>query len=630
MIASLPATDARGDGSAHDDPGSANTPACPRRSGPTAAPGAVAALLLSMYAGLLAWAAPCHAPSIDEVGHMAAGLAQWRLGRSDLYRVNPPLVRLIATLPVALANPEPDWIRGAPLSGRGRLEFLLGDRFVATYGPSSIRYFAMARWACIPLALAGGWVAYRWASDIGGPAAGLVALALWCSCPNLLANAQMITPDAPAAAVGLWASYAFWRWARRPGWGTAGCAGIGFGLALLTKTTWLVLAAVWPFLFVLRAVSAPWRRSVGALVVRTAQLASMFAVAIYVLDLGYLFEGTFRPLRDFAFTSEALGGVGHPGDRATRGINRYATPPWGALPVPFPAEWVHGIDDQKREFEVGLPAYLGGRWYRSGFWYYYLYAVMVKTPLGTLALAALAVLCGRRSGPGDVFNWWSLLLPPAALFALVSSQTGINAHFRYLLPAIPFIYVAIAVAVAGLTSLATRNLAIVALTMSAASSLAVYPHSHAYFHELVGGPQGGRHHLIDSNLDWGQDLTYLRLWLDRHATARPLGLAYYGGFDPRDIGIAYQLPPREGIEGGENGLAPEWFAISASLLQGLRTSIPTGRGGREVVESGCFTYFQRYCPVDVIGGSIYVYHIPSIKNYGRGGLRTSPGMSKNP
>jgi hypothetical protein len=56
------------------------------------------------------------------------------------------------------------------------------------------------------------------------------------------------------------------------------------------------------------------------------------------------------------------------------------------------------------------------------------------------------------------------------------------------------------------------------LAWSVGSSLWYYPHSLSYFNELVGGPMGGPKHLLDSNIDWGQDLFYLKDWLDANGT----------------------------------------------------------------------------------------------------------------
>src|SRR5438128_1492611 len=85
----------------------------------------VVALLLT-HAGLLAYAATKHSPSIDEVAYLPAGVSHWKFGRFDLYRVNPPLVRMVAVIPVLLfERPEIDWSKYTNAPG-ARSEFVIG------------------------------------------------------------------------------------------------------------------------------------------------------------------------------------------------------------------------------------------------------------------------------------------------------------------------------------------------------------------------------------------------------------------------------------------------------------------------------------------------------------------------
>jgi hypothetical protein len=112
------------------------------------------AIILLSHCLLLGWSAYAHFPSIDEMGHLPAGVSHWHFGRFDLYRVNPPLVRMIAALPVVAVGPEWDW--SAFSSGaRLRPEFAIGSVFMRQHGEASLRYFTWARWSCIPLSLVG-------------------------------------------------------------------------------------------------------------------------------------------------------------------------------------------------------------------------------------------------------------------------------------------------------------------------------------------------------------------------------------------------------------------------------------------------------------------------------------------
>lgn len=62
------------------------------------------AVLLSSHIALLAWSAARHSATLNEPAHLVAGLSHWKFGRFDLYRVNPPLVRMVAAIPITIVD----------------------------------------------------------------------------------------------------------------------------------------------------------------------------------------------------------------------------------------------------------------------------------------------------------------------------------------------------------------------------------------------------------------------------------------------------------------------------------------------------------------------------------------------
>src|SRR5262249_40620863 len=132
---------------------------------------------------------------------------------------------------------------------------------------------------------------------------------------------------------------------------------------------------------------------------------------------------------------------------------------------------------------------------------------------------------------------------------------NINLGLRYVLPIFPYVFIStgkLAPWALGLTGrkprIAARVGIVVALCATAASTLWIHPHFLAYFNLVSGGPSLGSRHLIDSNIDWGQDLVNLRKWLDRNAPGERVGLAYFGQinpriFDSRGEGFEWFLPP---------------------------------------------------------------------------------------
>ena len=574
--------------------------------------------LLLVHAGLLAYGAAVHSPCIDEVGHMAAGLSHWQLGRFDLYHVNPPLVRMVAAVPVLFAQPKTDWSHYSDEPG-ARSEFDIGRDIITANGERSFWFFTWARWACIPFSLLGGYMCFRWARELYGDWSGLLALTLWCFEPNVLANAQMITPDTGATALGVTAAYVFWKWLKQPGWLLALGAGLALGLALLTKTTWVILFALWPALWLVWRLPA-WRQlSRRAWLGQGLQLGTMFVLGVYLLNMGYGFEGSIERLGDYKFVSESFGGSPEPG--LTVGRNRFAGTWLGAAPVPVPRNYLLGIDTQKRDFESHYYSYLRGEWRKEGWWYYYLYGLAVKVPLGVWALALLATVLGlvRRGYAAGWKDELTVLAPAAVVLTLVSAETGFNHHLRYVLPIFPFAFVWMSKAARAFERKARLPAVLTAgaVAWTVISSLLVYPHSLSYFNELAGGPDNGSAHLVDSNIDWGQDLLYLRDWLKEHPEARPLGLAYFGYVDPRVVGIEFTLPPpgptnpeqAAGPDAKELGPHPGWYAVSVTMLRGYQYPLADGRSSVQWFPLNSFSYFQRFRPVARPGWSIYIYHI---------------------
>jgi hypothetical protein len=288
------------------------------------------------------------------------------------------------------------------------------------------------------------------------------------------------------------------------------------------------------------------------------------------------------------------------------------------LRFPLPANYVLGIDQTKAELERGKACYLRGQWKHGGWWYYYLYALGIKEPLGIWTLALLTI-CARRFCRGYRAPWEDelmLALPAAAILVLLSSQTGF-ATLRYLLPAFPFAFIWLGQFARSVSFKHwwLAGLGAAAVIWSVASSLSVYPHCLAYFNELVGGPTGGHAHLVDSNIDWGQDLLYLKRWLDEHPRARPLRLAYSGIVDPRLAGIEFRLPPKSPDSSAETAspptLSPGGYAVSVNVMRGLPAPIPNGDGGWQQTRSGDYSYFLEMEPAAVAGQTIYIFDIPS-------------------
>ena len=137
------------------------------------------------------------------------------------------------------------------------------------------------------------------------------------------------------------------------------------------------------------------------------------------------------------------------------------------------------------------------------------------------------------------------------------------------------------------------------LAWTAAGTLAVGPRYLQYFNEAAGGPDRGHRVLIDSNIDWGQDLIRLREYMDANHVDT-VALAYFGRVDPAVYGIRYT--------GLDRGVSHGKAVVSASFLMGRPYFWILG-GRMRWVPARTYEWLQGYKPVARVG-SMFVYDLP--------------------
>ena len=557
-------------------------------------------LIIVVHAFMLAYSATCHSPVWDELYRLRAGYAQMTTGCFSHDPGNPPMADIIAAIPIAyLANPAER------------------DSFARDFlqSPYTTRLIIMGRIALIPFSLIGGCVCYMWARDLYGRRAGHFALLLWCIDPMVIAHGALITGDVVATAAGTTAVYCCWLWMNRPSILRAVICGITVGIALLAKYLWVILPPLLVILWLARRLASP--RPDGWPLPRQVALAVM--AAAYVINAGYGFADTCRPWRDFQFESQTLQRLAmYPS--AMSGLSEWL----GAVPVPLPQAYVMGIDTVIDHVNsTTSPTYIHGSFVDGHVWYYYCYGLLVKVPLGTWAALAMSLLLRLNDGmprthrrPGDrecgvaksAFPQWFmdfvLWVPAIAVVTFVSSVTSIK-FLRYALPALPFAFIWSS----QILSASSRNMwcrnafACGCLSSAAISSVLVFPHSLSYFNEAAGGTARGDAHLLGPSFDYGQDLLFLKKWIDAHPGATPFYMACYGFdiLDPAHAGLPSDAP-------SPHGPMPGWYAVSASVLRGawrVRYSTEGAlRSDYRYLES-----LRDRAPVDRVAYSIFIYHL---------------------
>jgi hypothetical protein len=580
-------------------------------------------LLLAVLFGVLhAWLAvsvsPRHSCAYDETAHITAGAFAWREGELRLQPENGLLPQLWITLPLAL-DPALRLPSTDQNAWKAADVWTLGDQLLHRLGndPDAVLFRARLMNGLLGGALVAAIV--LWASSLPGLAPLMLAGSLGAFSPTLLAHAGFATSDTAGALALLVATLAYWRLIHRVSAGRVAAAGAAAGILALSKFS----AALFPVIaFALLAVRltrrAPlragaarlrgWRRLPALLGGSVAAAAIAWGLVWAAHGFRYEAHGHASPT-DAAFVvtwervllpapvlveSKMADGSVPPGHSSVLKAGPVqAFVGWAREHRVLPEAWLYGFAfvDRHSRFRV---AYFAGDWRATGWTTFFPVAYLVKsTPAELLAHTfALACVIGawRRGGRGRQLAYRALpLLVAACIYGGTLLAAGLNIGHRHLLPLYVFgaLLSAHAVAIGALRPGRARHgrrsqgTILIAAWIAAQvfSATLARPSYLAYFNVLAGGSDAGYRYLVDSSLDWGQDLPALRDWIRENPAPGPLHLAYFGNGDPATYGLgstirmadeSFDYTPERLIA---PSLVPGRYAISATMWNRVYTQV---------------------------------------------------------
>ena len=523
---------------------------------------AVVALLAEMAVAMVTTAV-AQTPTIDEPVYVGTAVVYLEQHSLRYNPEHPPLGKLIIATGVAFAGVRLD----PAITGD---ETQLGRQVLYESGNDVGRLMLLARLPVIVLTLLFGLVVFAFARDLTGPVGGVVALALYAFSPDLIAQGSLATLDVPVAGFLVTSVWLVWRARRRPA-RYLPLAGLALGAAIATKMIALAAVPVLLALVVLsirhaRRTPAPARR-LGRGVVAAAGMA---VIAVAVVWVSYL------------AVDPQLRWATPPGLPALHGLR--ALVDW----LPLPTSYRDGMHLQFGMEDQVWGGFLFGRTYAGPLWYYLPAAMVVKTPLGTLALwlaGVVAMLTVPRLRPAAPY----VLIPTAVLLA--ASMTSVrDLGVRYVV----FVPMFLAVAAAGVVVVRRRWVRITAAALvvfTAISSVLTFPYYLPYSNEAFGGPADTHLYLHDSNVDWGQDLGRLADRLRQRYPDARIWLVYKGSGVPAHYGIAAADP----------------LAVPADQVHGL---LVVSDSAVAKADDRLSALIAGSTPIDDVGHSITIYRRP--------------------
>ncbi len=547
-----------------------------------AAGSCLAILLLVCFALLCRRSAADTSPAYDEPGHILAGYSYWNKTGPEIATANLRAAQLWLALPLTtLPLHVPASIKQTPglvveIDAKVCRDFL----YDARHDPGEI--LRLSRGAITVLGLLLGAVLFLWARRVFGQPAALATLGLYCFEPTIIAHSALATTDIAVTLMFTLALAGWWRLIHEVttvntllcGLVTGVLAATKLSAALLFPAVAVMLVARLVALKALRAESAtdqprterPWR----------AFLAASFAALLIACVVIWGIYG-FHYTRGWPMTESAWLELAAP--NAT----------WARRSIDFLR--VHHLLPEAYIYDMkwflntaaGRRAYLLGDFSVEGWWTYFPVAVLAKTSLPTLLALALALPAAglalvRRK---ELIGWYHCvpLVAFAAIYAAVALASPMNLGLRHFLPVYPALFLVAGYGVSQLAAMAGRAaIPLTAVLIGWAATVAwnASPYFLAYFNPAAGGTARGHRVLVESNLDWGQDLPKISRWLKARTSAprlapQPVFFSYYGLGDPAYYGIRARMLPQEPDYRPVSAyaLTSGTYVISATFLQGL-------------------------------------------------------------
>jgi hypothetical protein len=562
-------------------------------------------------------------PNVDEIAHFPSGLSHWEMNRFDMYRVNPPLIRMLATFPSWFCGDAAYFpLDRVTTDPRIRWEFQIGLSALGRLGLDYREFFWAPRLVCLVIGFSAFLILARFIWQQLGNTATILLFGFWLFNPEMINNAASICPDLGSMSFGVILALVGASYVRHPTKWKAIHFGLWFGLTLATKLIWLTGFLVYPFVCLIVFYLFP-RRGRSWWSMSLIDLPCFWITSLLVLNSIYLFSGTGSSLGSFDFQSEVLTGQVH-----TAGAtgNRFADTYLGKVPMPFPKDFLLGIDFLRYEVEQRYWSFLNGEW-RFGSWtHYYLMTTLYKTPEPTICAALfgfvyLIIGVYRKCVSVELVSVSLFLAVPALVgFVAASCQGGFNHHHRYVISIYPAIFVFASmvsgqfshrgdsqdgvrqVPERGFAHASVTFLGVTLMVLSSLSSLSCFPHFNTYFSTWCGGPEKGWKRLGYSNIEWGQDLLYVRDWIDSHTNCRPLllDLDYLQTNPPlfdQSLGLPPKMPKNGSVHEVRKSISEtQWWIISVKKLYNLP-------------ECNGLEYLQQIEPVEKIAYSYHVYRI---------------------
>jgi hypothetical protein len=527
----------------------------------------------------------------DEPFHIAAGMEWLDKGQYTYERFHPPLARVMSALGLYLngirgvSNLSSPWAEGSAILQTG-----------GTYEQN----LTLARIGILPFFIIASLVVALWAKHCGGMATSLLSTLLFTTLPPILAHSGLATLDMACAAQVSAALFTLNLWLSKPTLLRSCILGICISLAILSKFSalgfLLISGGLVVAIHIIILLQEKSSKNIYFSKLKRFISASIIVLIFSALTIWSGYRFSLSPLvkaenRPYEKVDRVVGTEGLFHDMS------YFILENTFIPAP---EFVQGIKDSLHRSKQGHLAYLLGNIRKEGWWYFYPIVLLVKTPLPFILLNIFGFVLIFK----NIFlpeEQLQLLVPAFASLGILSvgMMGSIDNGLRQLLSIYPLLAIVAGYGAFKLMSVNKRFkfvglvFATILFSWQLISSFSAHTDYLAYFNELAGNHP--EEIVVDSDLDWGQDLKRLTKTLKKRGI-NELKIKY---FNNEGLDLArFDLPARQELKPYQREIG--WIAISIFYLKLGTSKVPYDQ----------FSWLKEYQPVEQVGKSIWLYYIP--------------------
>ncbi|XOU94806.1 MAG: ArnT family glycosyltransferase [Candidatus Kerfeldbacteria bacterium] len=563
--------------------------------------------------------------TIDEGVHLSAGYSY--LVKND-FRMNtehPPFAKELSALPLLFISHKLDQPFDKPAWSEYN-QWQFAKDLIYNNNIQADTIFFLGRIPTMILSILLGFFIFRWSKELFGLKAGLISLLFYTFSPNIIAHSRYVTTDIALALFFFITIYYFYKYLKSAKIKYFIYFCLIFGLAQASKFSAVILIPILVILLLIYILSknntdfykkVTSRLFTKIIIVIISTFLTLFCVygfevknPIDDINVKELYKtqeeilNTNQIEQEDGLTQKIIS-ITDTNTKSGQNILNFAEKaPWPIF------SYFNGFIKLFIHNYYGHMSYLLGEHSNMGWWYYFIIAFLVKTPLSTLLLSLTLVVSviywffkknsvnNKNLYIDKIKNiplaYYFLVVPPLIHFVF-SLTSHINLGLRHILLIYPFIFVGIGY-FAKLRFQNIKKQKIFNILFSLIiiyyliSSIMIYPNYLAYFNEISGGPNNGTKYLVDSNIDWGQDIKKLKKYMDSN-NINHICMSYFGQAELDYYGIDFRyIPDNSNFTTTEDLNCV--VAISATSL---------------FSSDKIYKWLEEYTPDTKIGYSIFIY-----------------------